>query len=481
MLPLTYTSNQLLFTTARLQVTTLDGQLSVGTGFFFAFALRGDEGVPVLVTCKHVMKNARTVEISLHLSDATHLNSPAASSFRLSMDQSNAIMFDHPDADVDLTAILYEPLRSAALANGHNAFTRHFTEEDLPSDADLRSLRAVEDVVMAGYPIGLSDQANNLPIIRRGTTATHPAVAFNGQPRGVIDIACLPGSSGSPVLLLNEGIYVQNQALAVGTRKLLLGVLFAGPRHRADGSIEIVEIPTAVHAATHTYIPIHLGYYVRAAELLRIKDLILPHARREARERPSNRAADDAQNQAQGQPDELECPAYLRVRRVTFDRGAEETAPKQVEERKRVSPEGLENATTSDPHANDANREPPTKLTAQQDPEGAREAQSITNNPIPAPVPAAHAPGSSSKEIIAQSIAGEYSYAKLGLILGLTSIAGGVVMGLHGVVGHTSWTAKALGIESNLSDAAPGVVLFIVGLFMIWATRPRVDLKGLIG
>jgi hypothetical protein len=276
MLPLTYTSNQLLFTTVRLQVTRADGQLSVGTGFFFAFTVRGDRGVPVLVTNKHMMKNARTVEIFLHLTDATDANSPAAGSFRLSLDQSNVLMCDHPDADVDLTAILFEPLRRAASANGHNAFTRHFTEEDLPSDQDLRSLRAVEDVVMVGYPIGLWDQVNNLPIIRRGTTASHPAVRFNGQPRGVIDIACLPGSSGSPVLLLNEGIYVQNQALAVGTRKLLLGVLFAGPRYCADGSIEIVEIPTAVHAVTRTYIPIHLGYYVRAAELLRIKGVILP-------------------------------------------------------------------------------------------------------------------------------------------------------------------------------------------------------------
>jgi hypothetical protein len=50
-------------------------------------------------------------------------------------------------------------------------------------------------------------------------------------------------------------------------------------------------------------------------------------------------------------------------------------------------------------------------------------------------------------------------------------------MGLHGVAGHTSWTASLLGLHSNVSDAAPGVVLFIVGLFMIWATKPKVKLK----
>src|SRR5690348_1519497 len=56
-------------------------------------------------------------------------------------------------------------------------------------------------------------------------------------------------------------------------------------------------------------------------------------------------------------------------------------------------------------------------------------------------VPPAVQAGSHSKDLIAQAIKGEYRYAMLGLILGLASIVGGVVMGLHGVGGHTSWTA----------------------------------------
>lgn len=32
----------------------------------------------------------------------------------------------------------------------------------------------MEDVVMIGYPIGLSDTYNHKPIIRRGITASHP-------------------------------------------------------------------------------------------------------------------------------------------------------------------------------------------------------------------------------------------------------------------------------------------------------------------
>ncbi len=47
-------------------------------------------------------------------------------------------------------------------------------------------------------------------------------------------------------------------------------------------------------------------------------------------------------------------------------------------------------------------------------------------------------------------------------------------MCLNGVAGSTSWTAKVLGLESNLNDAAPGVVLFLVGMFMVFITKPKV-------
>lgn len=88
---------------------------------------------------------------------------------------------------------------------------------------------------------------------------------------------------------------------------------------------------------------------------------------------------------------------------------------------------------------------------------------------------------SSSERILSEAIKGEYSYAKLGLILGLASIVGGVILGLNGVAGATSWSAKLLGLESNLNDAAPGVVLFIVGIFFIQITKPKVSLKDLNG
>jgi len=74
-------------------------------------------------------------------------------------------------------------------------------------------------------------------------------------------------------------------------------------------------------------------------------------------------------------------------------------------------------------------------------------------------------------------------YSMTGLVLGLVSMLGGIVLFLNGVTGSTSWTAKILGSESNLTDAAPGAILFIVGLFVVIATRynPKIDYETGIG
>ncbi|MFL0975064.1 hypothetical protein ACJO1P_05655 [Vibrio parahaemolyticus] len=65
----------------------------------------------------------------------------------------------------------------------------------------------------------------------------------------------------------------------------------------------------------------------------------------------------------------------------------------------------------------------------------------------------------------------EFIYSLIGLIMGLSCIFGGIVLCLNGVFGSTSWTVNILGAESAITDAAPGVVLFIVGVFSVYITR----------
>jgi hypothetical protein len=71
----------------------------------------------------------------------------------------------------------------------------------------------------------------------------------------------------------------------------------------------------------------------------------------------------------------------------------------------------------------------------------------------------------------------QFIYSLFGLGVGLVCVIGGIVLFLHGVAGSTSWTAKILGAESQLSDAAPGAVLFLVGLFFVLITRYTIKVR----
>lgn len=88
---------------------------------------------------------------------------------------------------------------------------------------------------------------------------------------------------------------------------------------------------------------------------------------------------------------------------------------------------------------------------------------------------------SHSKELLDKAIDGEYGYGKRGQLLGFAAIIGGIILALFGAAGSTTWMAKVIGFESKLVGASPGVVLFIVGIFLVRFTKPKVDLKDLNG
>ena len=68
-------------------------------------------------------------------------------------------------------------------------------------------------------------------------------------------------------------------------------------------------------------------------------------------------------------------------------------------------------------------------------------------------------------------------YSLAGLLFGLACIVGGILLFFHGVTGSSSWVGEVIGVKSNLSDAAPGTVLFVVGLAVVWLTRFAVRVR----
>jgi hypothetical protein len=266
-------SEQLLFSTVRIEVRTKDGLSGTGTGFFFQFQVAEGQILPLIVTNKHVIEGSESGSFFLHESN-TKDGKPAPSGrfFGVRFDNFEKKWIRHPKEDVDLCAMPFAPIGAQANAQGKNVFMISLGQDVIWTDESLSNLSAVEEVVMIGYPIGLWDEQNNLPIIRRGITATHPAIDFQGKSEGVVDIAAFPGSSGSPVLLLNEsGIYHdKKRGNIVGHRSVFLGVLYAGPIWTSEGEVVIREIPTKKQVLAQIPIMVNLGYIVKAKEVLRL-------------------------------------------------------------------------------------------------------------------------------------------------------------------------------------------------------------------
>ena len=151
------------------------------------------------------------------------------------------------------------------------------SENLIYDDNRLEELSAVEDILMVGYPIGLYDVENNYPIFRKGITSSHPATDFNNKNIGLVDTACWPGSSGSPIFILNENGYSDKTGTTyLGTKRIIfLGVLFSGPTYNASGKLEIIEIPTKQSTKINTQVMVNLGYYIKSEEILNLKNKAL--------------------------------------------------------------------------------------------------------------------------------------------------------------------------------------------------------------
>ncbi len=259
-------AEKLSHSTVRIECDLASGGVGTGTGFFYSLDRTGDQYVPVIVTNKHVVEGATRGRFILTLdngADGPHVGRSKA----FVLDNFQARWFPHPDRDVDLCVMPIAPLLRQAEQANTKFFFVPLNRDLIPTDADLHDMQGLESVVMVGYPNGLWDRANNLPIFRKGVLASDYKRDWNGKKEFLIDAACFPGSSGSPVLLFELGSYSTRNALVMGSRIKLLGVLYAGPQHTIHGDIEVVTVPTQQKPIAVATIPINLGIVIKAEQL----------------------------------------------------------------------------------------------------------------------------------------------------------------------------------------------------------------------
>jgi hypothetical protein len=262
----------LAHTTVRIECQ-LSGGLGTGTGFFYSLNRETNQHVPVIVTNKHVVDGAAKGRFILTLQNS--IGEPdVGMNHGFELDNFQSFWRPHPDPSVDLCAMPIAPLVKVVELLSKKPFYATFDKSLIPAAADIDDMMGMEEIIMVGYPDGLWDSVNNLPIFRRGILASDYARNWNGKKEFLIDAACFPGSSGSPIMLFDIGSYRSRKGTHLASSRIkLLGILYGGPQYTAEGDIEIVSVPTVQKAVSITKIPNNLGVAIKSERLLDFEGL----------------------------------------------------------------------------------------------------------------------------------------------------------------------------------------------------------------
>ncbi|MGE0624574.1 MAG: serine protease [Pseudomonadales bacterium] len=286
-MPLTV-AERILYSTTNLTAYHGGAVIGTGTGFFYTLPLGPDSIYYLMLTNKHVLTGATEIAVKFHIAADDPDGAPSGRVRTWKIDvrtfnaKDNLRIIDHPRDDVDLCAINMTPDFIEAAEKGYRFFATPMSRAFIPGPEDWQSFDALEEVTMIGCPRGIYDEANNIPVMRRGITSTPILKDFNGKPEFLVDMACFPGSSGSPIFLFNrEGYFdkAKKTFLSGKHRFHLVGILYAGPLIRADGHVTISD-GLRVEVST----PMHLGFAIRSTQILGIEAEI--HRRRAAKGYP---------------------------------------------------------------------------------------------------------------------------------------------------------------------------------------------------
>lgn len=266
-------TEQLMHATVRLSYQTSKA-VKWGTGFFFRLFSTKEQFVPVIVTNHHVVDGMP--ECSLHLASQLSDGSPDyTQGVSATIENFESSWVQLPG--IDLVVIPIQPTLSRLAREGTKPFTISLDQNLIPTDAELKELTPVEQILTVGYPGQLWDSVHNLPVFHRGYTSTPPYIDFLGHKEFLIDTATWPGASGSPVLLCNDNGWVDRHGNTRmgGVRAKLLGVVTQVATYDVGGNLVLQNGPTEVHGSASIQVPTNLGVCIRASRILEFEPLLI--------------------------------------------------------------------------------------------------------------------------------------------------------------------------------------------------------------
>lgn len=269
---------ELIYTTIRIEVETKQGNVCSGTGFFFDFASeelkKQGKIIPCLVTNKHVVNGGAIGHLKFHLSDDQ--GNPILGEFEdVNLNSFESLWIKHPNPDVDLCVFPVASLMNASSQVAHkNLFFKTLSKDLIPTSEETKNFSNIEDIIFIGYPDGIYDSHNNLPIVRKGITATSVKIDFENKPQFLIDASVYGGSSGSPVYLYSMGTFSRGTTLVIGNRVKLLGVISGVYKHFVGSEIQVEEAPTSVTLNPGSFTPNNLGIVIKSNQLSEFENIL---------------------------------------------------------------------------------------------------------------------------------------------------------------------------------------------------------------
>jgi hypothetical protein len=182
-------AEELLFTTVRIEARIPSGEC-VGTGFIFNYILKDKEYL-FLVTNKHVISCAEKGSLTFIRSDGQR--PLLGESYSLEINEFEKMWFGHKENDIDVAVTPFDSILKHIYNQGVSVFFKAIPNILAPNEETLKGLDAVEEVLFIGYPCGIWDARNLLPIVRRGITETPIYINFSGRKQFLIDASVFPG------------------------------------------------------------------------------------------------------------------------------------------------------------------------------------------------------------------------------------------------------------------------------------------------
>lgn len=254
---------KLIFTTVRIETTNKDKSTGTGTGFIVQYNV-GDKFYPFLVTNKHVVKNTEIgkFEFNVQLSGKPQLGNK----YTIQVSKFEDMWIGHKNPEIDVVIAPIASIINETKKKDIEIFYIPIGLDIIPSNENLDLIDAIEEIIFIGYPNGIYDSKNLLPIVRKGITATPPMIDFNGTPTFLIDASIFPGSSGSPVFICNVGSYTKKgEGLYAGSKLIFLGLVASVFVKQDINTVEVVTIPTKDISIVKTSQMIDLGVVFKSS------------------------------------------------------------------------------------------------------------------------------------------------------------------------------------------------------------------------